>query len=724
MPHAPTVSNGVIPNININGFTGNLFGSGSYSWSPYSRWIFTPSLTKTKGTHALRFGMEVSYEAKGNVSPGNAYGLWTFGQGLTQQATDHASTTNGGTDSFMGVASLLLGMPTSGTIDNNTSYYLSRPYYAFHAQDDWKVTDRLTVNIGLSYEFQVPYLERYNRMAGQFDMSQVNPLSPQIMSAWLADKAAYDATNPKYPYPAPPPAFYGVWQFAGQGGTPRRSRYTDWTNGAPRIGFAYRLGQKTVIRGGFGVYYQSDTKNNNSQTGFSQTTSYQSSFTVGGVPFPSACFNPISGLNTNNCATAPTGPYSLVNPYPLGLTSAPGAIANANLGQGANGDWRHYKTPRTYQYSFNVQRQLPWNMLLDVAFAGNYALFDRDSQDLGNPQDALGLQLQQIAMNDPTFFTRNLANPFLGILPATTGRGSATTQTAQTLMNAYPLWGGWSNGDLADRYFRSDAGQMRFEKRAFADANSSLGVLTWVFSWTFSKEYAMTCCIGQSWQTTTGANLVLGPGGQTATLQLHPQSPTSNLRYDFDSANQPQELALSGVWDLPIGKGRKFGAGVTGAADKILSGWRMVPIITYISGNAIGLPGAINFCGDYTHYKDPVTGQYTGQTAAHWFNNNPACYANFPAQSINSALPQRFSGNVEYPAKPQVGLAIDKYTTFKEHYKVQLRAEAFNLTNTPILGSASGPTISTSFTSSTFGILPQSQSNFPRFFQLAAKLYF
>jgi hypothetical protein len=343
---------------------------------------------------------------------------------------------------------------------------------------------------------------------------------------------------------------------------------------------------------------------------------------------------------------------------------------------------------------------------------------------LGAPQDAVGLQYQQLAINDPTFYTRQLANPFLGLLPSTTGRGSATTQSAQSLMNNFPLWGGFSNGDVADRYFRSDAGQLRFEKRAFADANSSAGVITWVFSWTFSKEYAQTCCIGQSWQTNTGANLVLSPNGQTATLQTHAQQPVQNLRYDFDSANQPQELAFSGVWDLPFGKGRKFGSGAKGVEDKLVSGWRVVPILTYISGNAVGLPGYINFCGDYTHYKDPATGQYTGQTPAHWFNNNPSCYANFPAQSINSALPQRFSGNVEYPAKPQLGLAIDKNVTFKEHYKMQMRAEAFNLTNTPILGSASGPSINTTFTSATFGILPQSQSNFPRFFQLSAKLYF
>src|ERR1019366_6145477 len=121
MIHAPTVSSAAIPNINIGGFTGPLFGSGSFSWSPYNRWILTPSVTMSKGKHGLHFGFEYNYEARGNVAPGNAYGSFTFGSGLTQQATDHASTTNGGVDGFMGVASLLLGMPTSGNIDNNAT---------------------------------------------------------------------------------------------------------------------------------------------------------------------------------------------------------------------------------------------------------------------------------------------------------------------------------------------------------------------------------------------------------------------------------------------------------------------------------------------------------------------------------------------------------------------------------------------------------------------------
>jgi hypothetical protein len=289
---APTVTTSVMPEINIAGYTGTLFGSGgSYSWSPYNSWQFTPNLTLTRGKHSLRFGFEVHYEAKGNVAPGDAYGQFTFGN-ITSQASGHTFLS---TEAFNGIASLLLGIPSvapggtqAGDQAINASYYLTRPYYGWYAQDDWKVNNRLTLNIGLRYDVQLPYLERYNRMASMFNINQVSPLSNQIESVWAANAAAYNATNPKYPYPAAPPAMYGVWEFAGQNGYPRRAQYTDWTNGAPRIGFAFRANDKTVIRGGFGVFYQSITSNNNSQTGFSQTTNYQTTFdTVNGIP--SAC---------------------------------------------------------------------------------------------------------------------------------------------------------------------------------------------------------------------------------------------------------------------------------------------------------------------------------------------------------------------------------------------------------------------------------------------------
>jgi hypothetical protein len=712
---APTVTNSVMPEINIGGFTGTLFGSGgSYSWSPYNSWQLLPSITLTRGKHSLRIGGEIHYEAKGNVAPGDAYGQFTFGN-ITSQASGHTFLS---TETYNGIASLLLGIPTSGDQAINASYYLTRPYYGLYFQDDWKVNSRLTLNIGLRWDVQLPYLERYNRMGSQFNINQVNPLSNQILAAWNADAAAYNATNPKYPYPAAPSAIYGVWGFAGLNGLPRRTNLTDWTNGAPRIGFAYRINDKTAIRGGFGVFYQSMTANNNSQTGFSQSTSYQATFdTVNDIP--SACVNPLGG---NTCATgAPTGPYSLVNPFPVGLTQPQGTSqgALANVGQGSYSFELHYKIPRTYQYSQGIQRQLPGNVLFDVSFAGNYNLYTDSSLDMGHIQGAQGVANQQAAINDGTFFSAQVPNPFQGILPATVSNGVNATIARSSLLNNFPMWGGYSDTDIANEVFRSDAMQMRIEKRAFGDANSKAGVLTFVFSWTFSKEYSTTCCWGNSWQGTTGEVLKLSPNGSTGTLQTFPMPDyNANMVYAMDSNNKTQEEAFSGVWDLPIGKGKKFANSVIGLSDKILSGWRADWILFYDSGFPVGLPSAVNFCGTWN--AQASTGQAQGQNEFHWFNNNPSCYASFPSNSTATYLPPRFSGNINNPAAPQLNVAIEKNTQFGERYKLQFRAESFNITNTAIRPAPG----STSYTSPVFGILPENQQNFPRLVQLALKLYF
>jgi hypothetical protein len=676
MIHAPTVTTSVIPNININGISGPLFGSGSISWSPYNSWDFQPNLNWTKGRHNLHFGFEFHYEARGNVSLGNAWGTLTFGSALTRQATDRSLTA---TDGF-GIASLLLGIPTSGSIDNNVTNYVTRPYYGGYAQDDWKVSDRLTINMGLRYDVQLPYLERYNRMNSAFDLTKVNPLSDQIIAQWTKIAAAYNATNPKYPYPAPPAKIMGVYTFAGVNGLPRRQFYTDWTNLAPRIGFAYRVGTKTVIRGGVGVFYQSMTQTGNSTTGFSATTSYLSTFDNGVTP--SAC-------STGGCqAGAPTGPYSIVNPFPNGLISASGAALGdlSNLGQGSNGNTLDYKIPRTYQYTLGVQRALPSSMVIDVRFAGNFAGNTTTGHDLGFPQDATGLALQTASIADPSIFSTAIPNPFLGILPSSTGLGSATTVTRSSLLQAWPLWGGISDSNLARATFRSDALQLKFNKRM---SSEGFGTMNWTFSWTFSKEYSLTCCAGPSW--------INGD---------------SNFRYALDSNNKTEEFGFSGVWDLPFGKGKKYANSHTGIVDKLVSGWRADYILTYISGFPVGLPNLINYCGQWD--------AGSAQNQFHWFNNNPSCYAQFPANAgALSYLPPRFSGNVNNPAAAQLNAAIVKETKIRERYTLNIRAESFNLTNTSI---RPGP--GTGFPSTTFGVLPESQQNFPRLVQLAAKLYF
>jgi hypothetical protein len=329
-------------------------------------------------------------------------------------------------------------------------------------------------------------------------------------------------------------------------------------------------------------------------------------------------------------------------------------------------------------------------MVIDLAFAGNFAGYTTTTtHDLGFPQDAAGLALQRAAIGDPSIFTTQLTNPFLGLLPNTTGLGTATTVTRSSLLQKWPLWGGIGDSNTSRATFRSDALQVRMEQRAFSSGGSALGAMTWVFSWTFSKEYALLCCAGPTW--------INGD---------------DNFRYQMDSNNKTQELAFSGVWEMPFGRGKKFGSSVTGVSGKLSSGWRMDYILTYISGFPVGLPNLINYCGKWANGS--------AQNEFHWFNNDPSCYAQFPANAgALSYLPPRFSGNVNNPAAPQLHLAIVKETTFKERYKVTFRAESFNLTNTAI---RPGP--STTFPSTTFGVLPESQQNFPRLVQLALKFYF
>jgi hypothetical protein len=706
MTEAPTVTNAQIPNISLTGFA-TFFGSGSYSWSPYNSWQFTPNLTWTKGRHAFKAGFEYHYEARGNVSLGQAYGSFSFDSTWSRQQSSKNVATN---DQYLSVASLLLGLPQSGNIDNNATSYYSRPYYGWYFDDDWKVTDKLLVSVGLRYDIQLPYLERYNQTISRFDLNAVSPESAAILAQWNKDAAAYNA-NPanKYPYPTPPAAIMGAYTFAGQNGLPRRQFFTDFTDGAPRLGFAYQARPKTVIRGGFGTFYQSMTQTGASQTGFSQSTGY---------------VNSLDGENPSACATGAclTGPYSLVQPFPTGLTAAAGSSLGllSNYGQGASATSLDYKIPRTYQYSLNVQQALPKNMVLEVGFAGNFAGNTQYSQDISWPQDAAGLALYQQGIADPNFFSRQVANPFLGLLPASTSRGSASTVSAASLMNSYPLWGGGtgsgavSNNNVSRETFRSDALQVRFEKKAFGDAASSAGVLTWIFSWTFSKEYALLCCSsGYSWMTDTAAQLNwnngLPNGLSYSTVAGSGQD--SNLRYQMDSNNQTQQIAFSGVWDPPIGKNRRFFSGAQGIGDKIASGWRVDYMVQYVSGQPVGLPNLINYCGVWTA---------ANQSQSAWFNNNSSCYAQWPSNTSSfTYLPPRFSGNVNNPTAPQVGLAVEKNTNFKERYKLSFRAEAFNAFNTPI---RPGP--STTFPSSTFGVLAATQQNFPRQIQLALKLYF
>jgi hypothetical protein len=174
------------------------------------------------------------------------------------------------------------------------------------------------------------------------------------------------------------------------------------------------------------------------------------------------------------------------------------------------------------------------------------------------------------------------------------------------------------------------------------------------------------------------------------------------------SYDKPQNVTLSGVWDLPFGKGRHFLAGARGFTNLALGGWSMHYVYTYRSGNPIGGIDATNYCG---------TLLVDNQTNNQWFNNDPTCYKSRPNYTLRN-VPDRYPW-LRQMDNTNVNVAMAKTFAFMERWKFAFRAEAFNLLNHPLYGAPS-----TSFTAATFGQLPRDQQNFPRIVQVSARLLF
>ncbi|MBI5087259.1 MAG: TonB-dependent receptor, partial [Acidobacteria bacterium] len=464
MPHAPTSTYNSVPRFDVSGFSTLFATSSSGEWSNYNQWNFAPSINMTRGRHTLKTGFEVNYvaQAVGNLSWAN--GTFSFDQGWTRQLSGFQQGTYDGSS----VASLLLGYPSGGQVDWVDNPYRTRPYYGLYIQDDWKVSSKVTVNLGLRWDVQLYALERFNRVNSGFDVNVKNPLNDAVLANWAKIKAQYDAANPKYPYPAAPALLRGGWLFAGVDGQPRRIFDTDWKNLAPRIGVAWRVRPNTVIRSGAGVYYMSPTQSPRNQ-GFSITTSYETS---------KDGFTPSAGASLS-------GNYSLVNPYPLGIFEPTGAKDGllTRIGTGVTFDPRAVRIPRTYQYSLGVQQQLPGSIMAEVSFAGNYQIYA--SVDWG--RNEISMADFDRSRADTQYNSTQVPNPFFGILPLNGGVGQNATVSRGTLMRPNPIWGGMTQSNNGWGWYRSDALQVKIEKRVMGGKKS--GIMTWVLSYTFSKAY-------------------------------------------------------------------------------------------------------------------------------------------------------------------------------------------------------------------------------------------
>ncbi len=662
MPHAPSVSRNLLPQINVDDYS-RLFDN-TIDWNTDNQWNIAPSLAWTKAKHSIHVGAELMYTARGSGNTGTANGNFTFARNTTRKYSDRDLGTVAGITDGSSVASMLLGLPNGGGIEYRDTFYRTRPYYAFYVQDDWKVRHNISINLGLRYDIVIPMLERFNRINGGLAANVKNPYSDAVIAKWKTLKAEYDAANPnaKYKYPDAPEALYGGLLFAGVKGNPARSYDTDWTNIAPRAGFAWQLGSKTVMRGGAGLFYRPPTQDNTT-TGFTQTTGY---------------VNSLNGL-TPSGGTNFTGPYSLYDPFPTGLLPVAGSTLGmmTNVGNGISFDGRKIPTPRTYQYSFGFEHELPWKLIGELSYTGNIATKTTYSYQMGNPSYTDYTR----ATADPSYLDRNLPNPFQGTLPVSAG-GAATSGTvrAYDLLRSFPMFRGVTDNTLSKARYRYDGLQARVEKRL---TSASGGALTFVGSYTWSKTFEEN-------------------------HRLNDWNLNEPLIHEIDYQDKPHNFAFSGVWDLPVGTGKKFANVSNGFAKTLVNDWRFTWMFTKFSGYPVSWPDLINKCGDW---------HAANQTNKSWFNNDKSCYTTRPSYTFR-VNPDRFS-DIRNPTVATTNLSVEKTFNITERYGLRLRGEAFNVTNSV---HWKGP--DTSLSSNLFGQIPTDQQNFPRHIQLALKFTF
>ena len=425
--------NKYFPNINFedNSFSdlGDTFAGGTTA-SIYS---VQPIWTLIRGNHSFRAGGDFRVYIEDGTPSVHSAGRYDFNRGssslLTRQLDNSPSVTLG-----QDLAALLLGIPSGGLIDRSASRYNTVNYSGFFFQDDWKVTDRLTLNLGLRYEIETAPMDRNNRNVRGFDSNAELDIANAV-------RAAYGAS----PIPEIAPSAFrvrGGLQFATD--SDRRFFNTDMNNIQPRLGFAYQWNEKTVVRGGWAIYTVPALFDNSiRQSGFSQATQILTT--------------PDVGLTIRG---------TLANPFPDGVTEPPGASRGPNTFIGRTLEaFVHdidVKLPQSMRWSLGIQRELPGQWVVEAAYVANRG-YDLTTGVNLNPVPRQYLSTSNVRDNAViNFLSANVTNPFRGLVPNENLNNA--TQQRQQLLRPFPQF-----GDIDGRFYDGsstyDSAQFRVEKR-------------------------------------------------------------------------------------------------------------------------------------------------------------------------------------------------------------------------------------------------------------------
>ncbi len=587
-----------------------MLGGPTRTLVPQDTWQAQYQFNWIKRRHNIKFGTDLQLVRMNAYNSQYAAGQFNFDRTYTQGPDPAATTLNGGN----GLASLLLGVPVAGTITITNPLFLYYKYYSLFVQDDYRITNRLTLNLGVRWEYQTPYAEKFGQI-GYFDFNAIEPTTGQ--------KGTFKEDAP------------GAYEEA-----PHKKNFS------PRIGLAWQVAPKTVVRAGGGIFYTTYVGVNDAATDFGNG-GFVSNLLFLGPPNPMPNTPPVGG--------------SWNNPFAGGITTP--SHTSDFVGQAVRADNFNRPSPYLSDYTLSIQREISPTLLAEVGYVGSKMthMFWNRQNDASNPIElALGSQLLQ-----------SVPNPFFGEI--TTGALAAPTLQERQLLRPYPQY-----QDVL--IFRDAYGDMRYNSMTVRVQKQYSHGLMAQLAYTVSKTIANTA--------------------QSNTWVVGPSDGLYNPNYNksIEANDVPQRLVLSYIYDLPAGKGRQFLN--HGVAAAVLGGWEVSGISVFQSGRPILItaPDQTNLYDfSYTNGRanrlhSPVLS--SGQSDSHWFDTTAFAVA-APFTIPNDSLSQP---NLRSQRRINTDFSLIKNTRFMERYNLQFRAEFFNLFNHPALS----PPI-TDITSAQFG---------------------
>lgn len=647
------------------------FGSNANLLPSQSLQLFG-SLAMLKGQHNIKVGGDLRQYRLNYRAFGNSTGNFSFnGNSWVRASSSASSTVTMGQD----MAQFLLGLPVSATYDVNASAMYYAYYGAAFVHDDWRLAKNLTVNLGLRFDHDFPYHEKWGRTVNGFAFSTPSPLA-------AAAQAAY-AKNPSPLLPASQFQVPGGLTFA----SPQDNAIYSNTSHllSPRVGLAWtpeRFHNKLAVRSGFAMFVQPiaistlqvsgaySTNPLSLQPGFSQTTSM---------------------VVTNNNFLTPAN--TLSDPFPGGAINPPaGSSAGllTNAGQAVNFMNPEMKSPYSVRWNLSIQYQFTASFLMEVAYIGNHSVHLPITYTQFNGIPARFLSTSPL--RDQTVITAlsaTIANPFLG-LPTSTG--TATTTSVAQLLAPFPQFpqGQSSPGSSGVVMNDNSIGSSSYHsmnvraQRRLARGASLLGAFMW------SKMIDST-----NWLNATDP------------------APERRISPFF----RPLRFSVASTYDVPVGRGRTVDVR-NPILNGVFGGWLIAGTYQFqVGGPLPWLNGSTNNPGDYVYLGGDLKAQPRNVDGYAFdvtrFDVKTANQFQYHIRTFASTY-----SNVRGDGINEFSASMVKKFNLGEKRMVQLRMESFNLMNHPVFAAAN-----TTVSSSAFGTIT-SMANKPRSMQAVLRLVF